>query len=64
MTPLRLRRESLRLQKFLVTKNFTLIVNIVNLNYVIEIKELYTTKQEEGKQVNYDQSLLDDRQWI
>ena len=53
-----------------VTSNFryqihlTLIVNIVNLNYVIEIKELYTTKQEEGKQVNYDQSLLDDRQWI
>ena len=86
MTPLRLRRESLRLQTFSVTNSeplrlqkfsvtntvlslpflqqiqFTLIVNVVNLNYVIEIKELYcTTKQEEGKQVNYDQSLLDDR---
>ena len=29
---------------------FTLIVNVVNLNLIIEIKELYsTTKQEEGK---------------
>ena len=59
MTPLRLQRESLRLQKFLVTNTFlslpflqqiqcTLIVNVVNL--IIKIKELYcTTKQEEAK---------------
>ena len=76
MTPLRLRRESLWLQKFSVTNReplrlkkfsvtnavlplpflqqiqFTLhvIVNVVNLNWIIEIKELYCmTKQEEGK---------------
>ena len=74
MAPLRLRRETLRLQKFSVTNReplrlqkfsvtntvlslpflqqiqFTLIVNVVNLNKIIEIKELYsTTKQEEGK---------------
>ena len=60
MTPLRLQRESLRLQKFSVTNTvlslpfsqqiqFTLIVNVVNLNQIIKIKELYcTTKQEEG----------------
>ena len=57
MTPLKLRRESLRLQKFSVTNTvlslpfsqeiqFTLIVNVV----IIEIKELYcTTKQDKGK---------------
>ena len=61
MTPQRLRRESLRLQKFSVTNTvlsspfsqqiqFTLIVNVVNLDQIIKIKELYgTTKQEEGK---------------
>ena len=61
MTPQRLRRESLRLQKFSVTNTvlslpflqqvqFMLIVNVVNLNYIIKIKELYcTTKQEGGK---------------
>ena len=64
MTPLRLLRESLRLRKFSVTN--TLYVNCKGCkhNYVFEIKELYTTNQEEGKQVNYNQSLLDDRQWI
>ena len=64
MTPLRLLRESVRLRKFSVTN--TLYVNCKGCkhNYVFEIKQLYTTKQEEGKQVNYNQSLLDDRQWI
>ena len=53
-------REPLPLQKFLVRNTvlslpflqqiqFTLIVNVANLNYIIEIKELYRrTKQEEG----------------
>ena len=53
-------RQPLRLQKFLATNpvlslpfsqqiQFTLIVNVVNLNQIIKIKELYcTTKQEEG----------------
>ena len=54
-------REPLRLQKFSATNTalslpfseqiqFMLMVNIVNLNQIIKIKELYcTTKQEEGK---------------
>ena len=60
-TPQRLWRESLRLQKFSETNTvlslpfsqqiqFMLIVNIVNLNWIIKIKELYCmTKQEVGK---------------
>ena len=84
MTPLRLRRESLWLQKFLVTNReplwlqkflvtntvlslpflqriqFTLIVNVVNLNIKSSKLKNYTVWQNR-KRVNYDWSLLDDR---
>ena len=65
MTPLRLRRESLRLQKFSVTNTVLSLPFSQQIQFtliVIKSSKLknYTARQNR-KRVNYDQSLLDDR---
>ena len=59
MTPQRLRRESLRLQNFLVTNSFVLAFFATNTIKSSKLKNF--TAQQNRKRVNYDQSLLDNR---